>query len=446
MKKDEDYLRHAMQLGDNKDEELESVNSDDHKFYLKLLFVVCILSAIFWVFQSTIDINIIVRGEVVSDGDIEKIQHLEGGILDQFFVKEGDKVFQGQKIAQLTSVDRDSQYKVIEAEIYALSLEAEKLSALRDERDILIPTGNSDVASEELKSDVMYSWSVEDNKNKNDDALFLSEIQNSQQLILSMERRIISGKEQQHLIAKQLDIKNTLYKEEIASYVEVLNIEIQLLNMKRELQALEESKLLESQKLLVLYRQLEQAQASRKLQYSVELNEVKRELAIKHKHLPTAKDRFERLVLYSPIDGVVDNIHYNYQSAVIPPGESIADITSLSEALIAEVKIPRKDIGFLQVGQLAKVKVDAYNFSKYGFIEGKVKSISRSSYADNNDEQEYFIAKIELAENYLSRGGYRYYIAPNMELTCDITTGRRKVIEYALKPIFIAIEDAFDER
>jgi HlyD family secretion protein/adhesin transport system membrane fusion protein len=155
-------------------------------------------------------------------------------------------------------------------------------------------------------------------------------------------------------------------------------------------------------------------------------------------------DKVERLLVFSPVDGKVDKINFNYQSAVIPPGDSIADITPLNNEMHAEVKIPRKDVGFIEKGQEVKLKFDTYNFAKYGILSGNIESISRSSYEEK--EQEYYIAKIKITENYLTRNQIQYYIAPYMEFTADIKTGSRKVIDYALKPIMTALDESFDER
>ncbi|GAL19284.1 HlyD family secretion protein [Vibrio maritimus] len=101
-------------------------------------------------------------------------------------------------------------------------------------------------------------------------------------------------------------------------------------------------------------------------------------------------------------------------------------------------------MGFVEVGQEVKLKFDTYNFAKYGFMPGKISSISRSSYEE--EETEYYLAKITIEHDFLERSGTKYSLSPFMEFTADIKTGDRRVIEYAAKPVMSAIEDAFDER
>ncbi|GAL16323.1 HlyD family secretion protein [Vibrio astriarenae] len=90
------------------------------------------------------------------------------------------------------------------------------------------------------------------------------------------------------------------------------------------------------------------------------------------------------------------------------------------------------------------MKFDTYNFAKYGFIQGTITSISRSSYEE--EDTQFYLAAIELENNYLERSGAKYNLSPYMEFTADVKTGSRRVIEYAAKPVMSAIEDAFDER
>ncbi len=101
-------------------------------------------------------------------------------------------------------------------------------------------------------------------------------------------------------------------------------------------------------------------------------------------------------------------------------------------------------MGFVEIGQAVKVKMDTYNFAKYGFLEGRIASISRSSYEE--EDAEFYLAEIQISQNYLERGGTQYKLSPYMEFTADVKTGSRRVIEYAAKPVMSAIEDAFDER
>jgi HlyD family secretion protein/adhesin transport system membrane fusion protein len=260
----------------------------------------------------------------------------------------------------------------------------------------------------------------------------------------SMKTRQASAHKQLKLIEEQLSIKEALYEENVASYVEVLNMRVQRMNMAREIENLDEGILNEEFALAKLEKQLNDQRLKRHSDYRMELSKSRKDLQLKDQALIRASDKVERMEVFSPVEGIVDKLHFNYLSAVVPPGESIADIAPLGGELIAEVKLARKDIGFVEMGQLTKVKLDTYNFTQYGSIDGTISSISGSSFKE--EDNEFFMVQVSLARDYVERSGLQYKITPHMELTADIQTGTRRVIDYALKPIMAAMQDSFDER
>lgn len=418
---------------------LESALTITHKTMLAIFMAIFILLTV--VSQIQIDIVVSSRGELLLDSDIEKVQHLEGGILDSIFVSPGDEVYAGQPIAQLKSVDRDSQLKSSILDIATIEIELEKYKALIEARP---PDFSLFSYAPDLVTSGQVAWQQESNKNTSNQLLITLDIKHKTRLLESMQRREKSSKQQLALIQKQLKIKNTLFKEEMASYIDVLNMQVQEMNMLREIENLQEAILNEDFQRLRLQKQLNDLIANRNAGYQSQINSLKKELTQKQAHLPQQTDKVDRLTVYSPVDGVVDKVHYNYQSAIISPGESIADITPIKNILHGEAKIPRKDLGFVEIGQTVKLKFDTYNFAKYGYITGTIKSISRSSYKE--EEAEFYIATINIDRNYLEKSGAKYNLSPYMEFTADIKTGSRKMIDYAVKPVMSAIEDAFDER
>ncbi|USD40034.1 HlyD family type I secretion periplasmic adaptor subunit [Vibrio sp. SCSIO 43135] len=434
------YESHQTQDAQINDEVvIKSALTATHKTLLAVFLAVVTLLVV--VSQVTIDIVVSSRGELLLDTDIEKVQHLEGGILDKLLVTTGDTVYAGQPIARLKSVDRNTQLASSTLDIEAIQIELEKFRALIEDRK---PAFSESSYSPELVQAGNLSWAQEAAKNRSNQSLIEHDIQHKERLMSSMRKRKISSQKQLGLIQEQLKIKETLYGEEMASYIDVLNMQVQEMNMLREIENLDEALLNEDFQQLRLKKQLADLIANRNAEYQSQINSLKKDLTLKQATLPQHTDKVERLTVYSPVDGVVDKVHFNYQSAVIPPGESIADIAPIRNQLHGEAKIPRKDLGFVEIGQEVKLKFDTYNFAKYGYITGTIQSISRSSYKE--EETEFYIATISMEKSYLEKSGARYNLSPYMEFTADIKTGSRKMIEYALKPVMSAIEDAFDER
>ncbi|MCL9776817.1 HlyD family type I secretion periplasmic adaptor subunit [Vibrio methylphosphonaticus] len=419
--------------------EIKSAMTVIHKTLLLTFFIILILLVI--ASQARIDIVVSSRGELLLESDIERVQHLEGGILDAMLVKPGDIVYEKQPIARLRALERNSQLSTANIEIAQLEMDKLRYKHLINQS---LPDFSAYAAFPELVKVNQQTWKQENDKNISAEALIQHDINHKKRLIGSMKKRKVSSLNQLKLIRKQLEIKQTLYREEMASYVDVLNMQVQESNMVREIENLDESLMNEDFQLIRLDKQLNDLIVNRNAEYQAQMIQSNKDLDIKKIQQPQHSDKVERLVVYSPVDGVVDKVHFNFRSAVIPPGESIADIAPLNNTLHGEAKIPRKEMGFVEVGQEVKLKFDTYNFAKYGFMAGTITSISRSSYEE--EETEYYLAKITIKHDYLERSGTKYSLSPYMEFTADIKTGDRRVIEYAAKPVMSAIEDAFDER
>ncbi len=423
----------------NDDLVIKSALTTTHKSLLALFFALFIFIVI--ISQVSIDIVVSSRGELLLESDIEKVQHLEGGILDTLWVTKGSVVYKGQPIALLKSVGRDTSLASSELDIQVIQIEIEKFLALIEARE---PDYSASSFASHLIKAGLTSWQQEQNKNASNQSLITHDIEHKKKLIASMKKRKESSTNQLALIQAQLNIKETLYGEKMTSYIDVLNMRVQKSNMVREIENLDESILNETFQVQRLEKQLTDMIASRNAEYQSQINGLKKDLTLKQASLPEYSDKVARLTVYSPVDGVVDKVHFNYKSAIISPGESIADIAPINNQLHGEAKIARKDLGFVEIGQNVKLKFDTYNFAKYGFVEGTISAISRSSYEEK--ENEFYIASISMPQDFLEKSGVKYQLSPYMEFTADIKTGSRKIIDYALKPILSAIESAFDER
>ncbi|GHA49299.1 HlyD family type I secretion periplasmic adaptor subunit [Photobacterium aphoticum] len=418
---------------------IKSAMTSVHKALLCLFITLILLIGL--ASQAEMDIVVSSRGEMLLDSDVERVPHLEGGILEAMLVKTGDYVYAGQPIARLKSVDRDSQFISATLDIVSLEMDIHRYQALINNAT---PDFSPYQAYPDLIDHFTQSWQKESQKNRSNQDLLRLDIEHKQQLITSMKKRIASSRQQLGLIRKQLTIKQTLYKEEMASYIDVLNMQVQEMNMLREIENLNEAVMNETFQADRLTQQRTDTIATRNAEYQTQIHQLEKDLALKQAQLPQHADKVERLTVYSPVDGIVDKVHFNFKSAVIPPNESLVDISPVQNTLHGEAKIAKKDMGFVEVGQEVKLKFDTYNFAKYGFISGTIASISRSSYQE--EEEEFYIAKITIERDFLEKSGAQYTLSPYMEFTADIKTGSRYAIDYALKPVMSAIDDAFDER
>lgn len=393
-----------------------------------------------WALVAELDTVIVAPGDVVETRDLEKVQHLEGGILDQLLVEEGQQVFRGQAIATLRGADSVSSLLSLEAETNALLGQIARLEALINDT----APDFSEIQDESVVRFSQRFFDIESERNRSMDATLELQISKDQQLLSSMLNRLASSIEQGELMERKVDIRSELYERQVSSLIELIQAEIDDLNMRREIENLREAILDKELTIYATQQELRTQRIDRMANYIAELDSARNKYMTNLASLPAARDKVERLTIYSPSDGVIDNIHFNYESAVVPPGESFADIAPLDRHLLAEVRVNPNDIGHVEVGQAVRLKINTYDFAQYGWIDGTVVAISR--YATETDQEKYFIARIELERDFVMKEGIEYKVSPAMELSAEIITGRRTVADYFIKPIKYLISGVFDER
>ncbi|MBR6673121.1 MAG: HlyD family type I secretion periplasmic adaptor subunit, partial [Mailhella sp.] len=176
-----------------------------------------------------------------------------------------------------------------------------------------------------------------------------------------------------------------------------------------------------------------------------EINKRSIELASLRESLSAGSDRVTRTELRSPVRGTVKQIYINTVGGVVKPGESIMEIVPLNDTLLVEARVRPQDVAFLHPGQKAMVKVSAYDFSIYGGLDGVLEQISADTIEDKRGEF-YYLVKVRTPRTAIEHNGESLPIMPGMMTTVDILTGKKTVLDYLLKPILKARQNALREK
>jgi adhesin transport system membrane fusion protein len=176
-----------------------------------------------------------------------------------------------------------------------------------------------------------------------------------------------------------------------------------------------------------------------------EMNKRSIELASLRESLSAGSDRVTRTELRSPVRGTVKQIYINTVGGVVKPGESIMEIVPLNDTLLVEARVRPQDVAFLHPGQKAMVKVSAYDFSIYGGLDGVLEQISADTIEDKRGEF-YYLVKVRTPRTAIEHNGESLPIMPGMMTTVDILTGKKTVLDYLLKPILKAKQNALREK
>ena len=190
--------------------------------------------------------------------------------------------------------------------------------------------------------------------------------------------------------------------------------------------------------------QAQAAQANFEFRQSAldERSQVAAKIAVNNETLRGARGR----ELRSPVDGVVNDVQVTTVGQYVQPGQKIMEVVPMGDKLLVETRVRPSDIAFIKVGDRALVKVTAYDFSIYGGLEGRVVQVSADSIYDENEKQAFFTVIVQTNKSFLMASGHRLPITPGMMTDTQITTGRKSVLTYLLKPVLKARSDALHER
>ncbi|WP_027168389.1 HlyD family type I secretion periplasmic adaptor subunit [Mesorhizobium sp. WSM3224] len=177
-----------------------------------------------------------------------------------------------------------------------------------------------------------------------------------------------------------------------------------------------------------------------------DLTQALADLSVVDETIRGATDKVARTDIRSPVDGIVNTLDVNTLGAFVQPGAVVAGIVPTSETLLVEARVSPRDVAFIQPDQEALIKVTAYDFSIFGGIEGKVSNITADSLVDQKTGEPYYQVRVATEKSTLTRNGKAYSIIPGMICSVDIKTGHKTILNYLLKPINKARQEAMSER
>jgi adhesin transport system membrane fusion protein len=177
-----------------------------------------------------------------------------------------------------------------------------------------------------------------------------------------------------------------------------------------------------------------------------DLTQALADLSVVEETIRGAKDKVARTDIRSPVDGIVNTLEINTLGSFVQPGAVVAGIVPTSETLLVEARVSPRDVAFIRPDQNALIKVTAYDFSIFGGLVGKVSNISADSLLDEHTGQPYYQVRVATEKAALEKDGKSYSIIPGMICSVDIKTGQKTILDYLLKPINKAREEALRER
>lgn len=400
---------------------------------------------IIWASFATLEETTRGEGRIIPSSEVQILQSLEGGILDKFFVREGESVKAGQTLVQLRDIEASSNLGTNQARYLGLLAAVTRLQAEAEGKESVefpeeVTKGAPTSVAEEINA-------FRANREKIDGQLKILEQQRDQrkQEVSEMSTRSRDLGGVIGLARQQRDMLAPLVERGSAPRMELLELDRTIQEKQTELNSVKTSLPRAMSAVQEAEARIGDIETTARAQAQSELSSKMIEMNAIRESLSGLKDRKTRNEIKSPVDGTVKDIKVTTVGGVVRSGDPIIEIVPTDDQLLVEARIRPADIAFLYPGQKAMVKITAYDFSIYGGLKGEVVEISPDAITNEKGESFYRV-RVRTEKNSLQRKNEILPIIPGMVASIDILTGYKTVMEYLLKPFIKTVDTAMHER
>jgi adhesin transport system membrane fusion protein len=374
---------------------------------------------------------VVASGEIEPAGEIQKVQHLEGGVIKDVPVQEGQRVRRGDVLLTLDEGELGTRAEQTGTRITNLTLEQRQLrqalgqTAMNSSRPT--PTKPSPEVMRAFR-DVQEQRAMEIER----------EIRLAQQRISTLKNKRKEYMDEVSLLKQQTLAYESLDKPGAIPHTTVLEAERRLASTETQLAELNGT-IREAEITLV------QMRAKLKLDVYEQLAKVTSEKAELQSTLRRESSEVDRLQVRSPVNGIVKSFSVKVLGGIVAPGSVVAEVVPVGEKLMAFTRVEPKDIGHVAKGQKVELKIQAYDYARYGTVTGRVESISAGTFQDEKTGEPYYKVSVNLNQDYAGRQKNNNLLVPGMTLTADILTDRTSLLWYLLAPIRRGFGDALHQ-
>ena len=392
--------------------------------------------ALFWlialIWSSVASLEEVTRGEgrVIASSKMQIIQNLEGGIVQEIFVQTGDQVTNSQPLIKLEDIKFKSELLSIKQNKAALEANINILSAesqgVTPEFEATFEANYPELVGRELElyaaRKITHSESIEILEKK----------------LKRLKVQSDAAKENLNLIEREKNIVEPLVEQGVEAEMELIRIEQRMNEAQSNiLQVDAEIEANDAQLNAERSNFIEQAREK--------LQEVEKEYNNLVESLPAYEDRLDRTLVRAPMNAIVNRLLVNTVGGVIQPGSPLIELVPVDDELVVEVEISPKDIAYVIVGQRASIKLTAFDFSKFGALDGYVTKVSADSLT-KEDGSIWYLCQASVPVNMITTMGKSIQIQTGMVAQVDIISGEKTVLQYLLQPVTKVANEAFRER
>ena len=406
------------------------------RFLLAAIVALC-AATIVWASLSEIDIVAVAPGRVVPSGRSKVVQPLELGTVRTIAVVDGDRVRSGDTLIELDTTAVDADVQRTRHELGVAGCDAARLRRLAELIDRADTTPEPDGADPILLARWREHLAREEALQRERDR--------RQAELDTAERELGKLDALLPFLDRRAADQKTLADRKLVAEHQYRDAELQRVETREEMAVQRQRIAVGASALREIDAAMMRGRAELARVVSEQLDDAERRRAALAQELIKAEARLRAHTLIAPIDGVVQQLAVHSVGGVVTPAQVLLVVVPETEQIEVEALVANKDAGFVAEGQQAQVKLDAYPFTRYGTVAGRVRRLSRDAVADERQGL-VFKAAVELDRPFLESDGVRLPLGPGLAATVEIKTGTRRVIEYVLSPLLRYRAEAMRER
>jgi adhesin transport system membrane fusion protein len=397
-----------------------------------ILYTIAIFWFVTFIWSSLASIEEVTRGQgrVIASSKIQVIQNLEGGIVEDILVQTGDQVVTSQPLIKLEDIKFKSELlsikqnkAALEANIVILSAESQ---GTEPQFDVTFKNNYPELASREIELHAA-------RKTTHQESIEILE-KKLQRLLVQSDAAI----ENFNLILEEKEIVEPLVRQGVEA-------EMELIRIKQRMNEAQSSILQVEAEIEANSAQLKAEKSNFIEQAREKLQEIEKEYNNIVESLPAYEDRLNRTVVRASMNAIVNRLMVNTVGGVIQPGSPLIELVPVNDELIVEVEISPKDIAYVIAGQRASIKLTAFDFSKFGALDGYVTKVSADSLT-KEDGSIWYLCQVSVPVNMITTMGKIIQIQTGMVAQVDIISGEKTVLQYLIQPVTKVANEAFRER
>lgn len=408
------------------------------------------LIVVFLVWAAFTQLDEVTRGagRVIPSSKTQIVQASEAGVIQEIHVRLGQHVRKGDLLIRLDKTTTASSLGELQAKARSLAAQVARLKVEYEggtAETFACPDEVGEAGAAVCGSERNMLQARLDGLG-NRMRVFGEREEQKRRELKEIEANVKRLEESLALARKELNIITPLAKDKVIPETDFLRAKREVADLRGQLASATEARGRVEAELREATAQIETVRLTFRQEALAEMTEKLAELSVISETTRGAADRVRRTDLHSPVDGIVNTIAFTTIGAFVNRGDRVVDIVPVEEQLLVEARVPPKDIAFIRPGQKATVKVTAYDYAIYGGLDGEVQHIAADTAIDEVTREPYYTVLVKTEQSVLRHNGKNYGIIPGMVCTAEILTGRKSILDYLLKPINRARQEALRER